>query len=70
MFKLIKKLGQLLVRMYNVEAKRLNDEARKEATQSRALSIRSNELADSASTKVTEAARVANKAQQLSKFFE
>lgn len=42
MFKLIKKLGQLLVRMYNVEAKRLNDEARKEATQSRALAIRSN----------------------------
>lgn len=40
MFKLIKKLGQLLVRMYNVEAKRLNDEARKEATQSRALAIR------------------------------
>lgn len=29
MFKLVKKLGQLLVRMYNVEAKRLNDEARK-----------------------------------------
>ena len=70
MFKLIKKLGQLLVHMYNVEAKRLNDEARKEATQSRALSIRSNELADSASTKVTEAARVASQAQQLSKFFE
>lgn len=70
MFKLIKKLGQLLVRMYNVEAKRLNDEARKEVTQSRALAIRSNELADSASTKVTEAARVANQAQQLSKFFE
>ncbi|QHI00762.1 hypothetical protein [Escherichia phage vB_EcoP_PHB19] len=70
MFKLIKKLGQLLVRMYNVEAKRMNDEARKEAAQSRALSIRSSELADSASTKVTEAARVANQAQQLSKFFE
>lgn len=70
MFKLIKKLGQLLVRMYNVEAKRLNDEARKEATQSRALTIRANELADSASTKVTEAASVANQAQQLSKFFE
>lgn len=70
MFKLIKKLGKLLVRLYNVEAKRLNDEARKEATQSRALVIRSNELADSASTKVTEAARVANQAQQLSKFFE
>lgn len=70
MFKLIKKLGQLLVRMYNVEAKRLNDEARKEATQSRALTIRSNELAYSASTKVTEAARVASQAQQLSKFFE
>lgn len=70
MFKLIKKLGQLLVRMYNVEAKRLNDEASKEATQSRALAIRSNELADSASTKVTEAARVASQAQQLSKFFE
>lgn len=29
MFKLIKKLGKLLVRLYNVEAKRLNDEARK-----------------------------------------
>ncbi|QUD16313.1 hypothetical protein SYGE1_28 [Escherichia phage vB_EcoP_SYGE1] len=56
--------------MYNVEAKRLNDEARKEATQSRALAIRANELADSASTKVTEAAHVANQAQQLSKFFE
>lgn len=70
MFKLIKKLGQLLVRMYNVEAKRLNDEARKEATQSRALEIRSKELAGSASTKVAEAARVANQAQQLSKFFE
>lgn len=70
MFKLIKKLGKLLVRMYNVEAKLLNDEARKEAAQSRALVIRSNELADSASNKVTEAARVANQAQQLSKFFE
>lgn len=70
MFKLIKKLGHLLVRMYNVEAKRLNDEARKESTQSRALEIRANELADSAFTKVTEAARVANQAQQLSKFFE
>lgn len=70
MFKLIKKLGQLLVRMYHVEAKRLNDEARKEAAQSRALAIRSNELAGSASTKVTEAARVASQAQQLSKFFE
>ena len=70
MFKLIKKLGQLLVRMYNVEAKRLNDEARKEAAQSRAMVIRANELADSSSTKVTEAARVASQAQQLSKFFE
>lgn len=70
MFKLIKKFGKLLVRLYNVEAKRLNDEARNEATQSRALAIRSNELSHSASSKVTEAARVANQAQQLSKFFE
>lgn len=70
MFKLIKKLGKLLVSLYNVEAKRLNDDARSEATQSRALTIRANELADSASNKVTEAARIANQAQQLSKFFE
>lgn len=70
MFKLIKKLGQLLVRMYNREAKRLNNEARQESIQSRNLALRSVELADSASSKVTEAARVANQAQQLSKFFE
>lgn len=70
MFKLIKRLGKLVVRMYNREAMRLNTEARTESEQSRAMAIRSRELADSADRKVVEAAHVASQAQQLAKFFE
>lgn len=70
MLNLIKKSGRLLVYMLSAEAKRLNNAARKEAAESRALAIRYKELADSASNKVTEAARIVSQAQQLSKFFE
>lgn len=67
--KIIKSFGRFVVRMYNREATRLSDEARKEAIESRELALRSRELADSADTKIEEAAHVAAQAQQLSKFF-
>lgn len=66
----IKSCGRLVVRMYNREAARLNKLARVEAVTARKLAERSRELADSSTSHIDEAAKVAAQAQQLGKFFE
>lgn len=69
MFKLIKAVGKLVVRLYNVEARKLNVKARNEAKLAQEFALRSRKLSESSIENTNEAARVAAQAQQLSKFF-
>ena len=69
MFKFIKAVGKLVVRLYNVEARKLNVKARNEAKLAQELALRSRKLSESSIENTNEAARVAAQAQQLSKFF-
>lgn len=69
MFKFIKSLGKLVVRLYNAEARKLNAKARGEAKLAQELALRSRKLSESSIENTNEAARVAAQAQQLSKFF-
>ena len=69
MFKFIKTLGKLVVKMYFREAKRLNDKARKDAAQAQRLAKQARLLSEDASAGVTSAAKIAAKATDLNKFF-
>lgn len=70
MFKMIKRLGQFLVKLYNIEARKLDAKARAEAKLSRELAERARQLSASSIEHVEEAAKVASQAQQLAKFFD
>lgn len=70
MFKLIKRLGKLLVRLYNAEARKLNNTARAEAKLAQELASRARKLSESSIERTNEAAKVASQAQQLAKFFD
>lgn len=69
MFKFINTLGKLVVKMYFREAKRLNDKARKDASQAQRLAKQARLLSEDASAGVTSAAKIAAKATDLNKFF-
>lgn len=69
MFKLVKAFGRLVVRMYNVEAKRLNAKARTEAALAQNLARRVQELTQGSMDNTAEAAKVAAQAQKLKEFF-
>lgn len=70
MFKLIKRLGKLVVRLYNSEARKLDAKAKMEAKLAQELALRARKLSESSIEHVDEAAKVASQAQQLSKFFD
>lgn len=70
MFKLIKSLGKLVVRLYNAEARKLNAKAQAESKLAIELSKRARLLSESSIENSDSAAKVAAQAQQLSKFFE
>lgn len=70
MFKLIKSLGKLVVRLYNAEARKLNAKAKGEAKLAQELALRAHKLSESSIENTGSAAKVAAQAQQLSKFFE
>lgn len=69
MFKLVKAFGKLVVRLYNVEAKRLNAKARTEAALAQKLARRVQELTQGSMDNTAEAAKVAAQAQKLKEFF-
>lgn len=70
MFKLINRLGKLLVRLYNAEARKLNTKARAEAKLAQDLALRARKLSESSVENTNSAAKVAAQAQQLAKFFD
>lgn len=70
MFKLIKRLGKLVVRLYNMEATKLHTKARMEAKQAQDMALRARELSEASMVHTDEAAKVAAQAQQLAKFFD
>lgn len=70
MFKLIKLLGKLVVRLYNMEARKLSSKAHLKAKLARELATRANKLSNESIVDIDGAAKVASQAQQLSKFFE
>lgn len=70
MFKLINRLGKLIVRLYNAEARKLNTKARAEAKLAQELALRARKLSESSVANTDEAAKVAAQAQQLAKFFD
>ena len=69
MFKFIKSLGKFVIKMYNVEAKRLNAKARTEAALAKKLARRVQELTQVSMDNTAEAAKVAAQAQKLKEFF-
>lgn len=69
MFKLVKAFGKLVVRLYNVEANRLNAQARTEAALAKKLARRVQELTQGSMDNTAEAAKVAAQAQKLKEFF-
>lgn len=70
MIRIIKKLGKLIVRLYNNEARKLNTKARAEAAMAQELALKARKLSESSLTHTDEAAKTAAQAQQLAKFFE
>ena len=69
MFKLIEKLGKLVVALYNAEARKLNTKAKAEAVLAQKLAKRVQELTQGSMDNTAEAAKVAAKAQKLKEFF-
>ena len=69
MFKFIKSLGKFVIKMYNVEAKRLNAKARTEAALAQKLARRVQELTQGSMDNTAEAAKVAAQTQKLKEFF-
>lgn len=69
MFKLINKLGKFIVRLYFAEARKMHNQALLDAKLSRDLAERSRSLSDKAIRLTNESAEVANRANELSKFF-
>lgn len=69
MFKLINKLGKLIVRLYFAEARKMYKQALLDAKLSRDLAERSQSLSDKAIRLTNESAEVASRANELSKFF-
>lgn len=70
MFKLIKRLGKLVVRLYNAEARKLSTKANLKAKLARDLATRASKLSNESIKDIDEAAKVAAQAQQLAKFFD
>lgn len=69
MFKFIKALGRIVIKFYNVEARRLNEKARAEAKLAQSLAKRVQELTQGSIDNTAEAAKVAAQAQKLKEFF-
>lgn len=69
MFKLIKALGRVVVKMYNVEARKLNAKAKAEAQLAEKLAKKARKLTESSIANTDSAAHVAAQAVQISKFF-
>lgn len=69
MFKLINALGNLIVRLYFAEARKMHTQAILDAKLSRELAERSRSLADKAVRLTDGSADIANRANELSKFF-
>lgn len=69
MLNLIRKLGNLIVKMYIMEAKRLEAKAKVEARLARNMAERAASLSSNSVEHIDEAASIVSKAQQLSKFF-
>lgn len=69
MFKLIKLLGRGVTKLFFVEAKRLDKQAKVQSKLAQRLAKRSREAADASIVSVNEAAKVASQAQALSKLF-
>lgn len=70
MLKLIKRLGKLVVHLYNAEARKLSAKANLKAKLARDLAVRASKLSNESLEDIDEAAKVAAQAQQLSKFFD
>lgn len=69
MFKFIKALGRIVIKFYNVEARRLNEKARAEAKLAQSLAKRVQVLTQGSIDNTAEAAKVAAQAQKLKEFF-
>ncbi|QOC57687.1 hypothetical protein pEp_SNUABM04_00033 [Erwinia phage pEp_SNUABM_04] len=70
MFKLIQKLGKVVVSMYNAEARRLHTLAKKEAKLAQKLAKQVQELSEKSIANTNDSAKVAAQAIELSKFFK
>lgn len=70
MIKIIRKLGQLVVKLYLMEAKRLEVKAKAEARLARNMAERAASLSSNSVEHIDEAASIVSKAQQLSKIFD
>ncbi len=69
MFKLINALGKLVVKLYFMEAAKLDNKAKADSKRAIELAKESREKADRATEGVHKAAAIASKAQSMSKFF-
>lgn len=69
MFKLINALGKLVVKLYFVEAKKLDKRAKSDAQRATELAKQSRDKSDAARFGVYKASSIAAKAQSMSKFF-
>lgn len=69
MFKLINKLGNLVIALYIREAKRLTIQAKQEEKTAQALQAEAFNLKVSATQKVGKVAAISAKAQALKQFF-
>lgn len=69
MIRLIKALGKLIVRLYFIEARRLHAKARTEAKLAQEMALRTRRLSEASIAHTDEAAEVAARAQDLSKYF-
>lgn len=70
MFKSINTLGKLVVKLYFLEAKRLDKKAKADSQRAIELAKQSREKSAAAVSGVHKSAAIASKAQSISKFFE
>lgn len=70
MFKFINALGKLVVKLYFIEAKKLDKKAKADSQRAIELAKQSREKSDAAVSGIHKSAAIAAKAQSISKFFE
>ena len=70
MFKFINALGKLVVKLYFIEAKRLDKKAKADSQRAIEFAKQYHEKADAAFSGIHKSAAIAAKAQSMSKLFE